>query len=60
MGYGPGASERSRTHPGRTLTGEPFWTDGRRAVAAITAEPADLRFLEWDVARVPGGPSGSD
>jgi hypothetical protein len=58
MGYAPGAGEFTRAAPGRNLTGDPFWTDGLRAVVGIEAGPAQLRFLEWDVGALPGERGG--
>jgi hypothetical protein len=48
VGYAPGAGERTRADPRYNLTGDRFWTDGRRAVVAITAESAQLQLLDWD------------
>jgi len=49
VGYAEGAGERTRKSPGRNLTGDPFYTDGYRGVAAVAGEEVPLRFLDWDV-----------
>ena len=49
VGYGPGAVARPRDRPGRNLTGDPYYTDGLRGVAAIVSEPVPLRFLDWEI-----------
>jgi hypothetical protein len=49
LGYAPGAGERTRDAPGRNLTGDPFWTDGLRAVVGVAADPTPLEFLDWVV-----------
>ena len=36
LGYAPGVGERSPENPGRNLTGDPYFTDGYRAVAVLS------------------------
>jgi len=49
VGYAEGAGERTRQNPGRNLTGDPFYTDGYRGVAAVVDDEVPLEFLDWDV-----------
>jgi hypothetical protein len=47
VGYVPGAVPADRTSPRHNLTGDPYFTDGMRAVAIFSAEPTQPRFLNW-------------
>jgi hypothetical protein len=47
VGYVPGVQAAERTHPRHNLTGDPYFTDGLRAVAIFSAEPVKPRFLNW-------------
>jgi LssY C-terminus len=47
VGYVPGAGAAERTAPRHNLTGDPYFTDGQRAVAVFSAEPTKPRFLNW-------------
>lgn len=49
IGFAEGAGAHPRRDPGHNLTGDPFWTDGLRGVAEVTAEDTPLQFLNWDV-----------
>jgi hypothetical protein len=45
-----GVGEQSRDHPQRNLTGDPWFTDGRRVVLFLSREPVlpgEVRFQEW-------------
>jgi hypothetical protein len=47
VGYVPGVQVAERTNPRHNLTGDPYFTDGLRAVAVFSAEPVKPRFLNW-------------
>jgi hypothetical protein len=47
VGYVPGAQPADRANPRHNLTGDPYFTDGQRAVAIFSAEPVTPRFLTW-------------
>jgi hypothetical protein len=45
-----GVGPRTRDDPGRNLTGDPWWTDGRRVILFLTAqqiEPAQVELMDW-------------
>ena len=51
-----GVGVHPREAPGRNLTGDPWWTDGGRAVLFLSEEavPADeVRLLDWNVPPTP-------
>jgi hypothetical protein len=47
IGYVAGAGRAERTAPRRNLTGDPYFTDGLRAVAMFSATPTKPVFLDW-------------
>ena len=47
VGYVAGAGAAERTAPRHNLTGDPYFTDGKRAVAVFSAEVVKPRFLKW-------------
>jgi hypothetical protein len=49
--YAPGVGEYTVDSPGRNLTGDPFFTDGNRAVMVLVKEPVSIRdveFFHWE------------
>jgi hypothetical protein len=46
-GYVPGAEEAQRTAPRYNLTGDPYFTDGLRAVAVFSEARTNPSFLYW-------------
>jgi hypothetical protein len=51
FGYTTGVGRRDGETPGRNLTGDPYVTDGLRAVMMLSAEPVayeDVQFLDWE------------
>ncbi len=57
FGYVPAMAPSTPSSPGKNLTGDPFWTDGRRAVLFLSETPVkyeDIRFLDLD------GPGAAD
>ena len=49
-GFTWGVGESTWEEPGRNLTGDPFFTDGRRAVIFLSSEAVafeDVKYLEW-------------
>jgi LssY C-terminus len=55
FGYLAGAGAAD---PGRlptNLTGDPYWTDGLRAVVELAPGPGEARFLDWRRTEGPGG-----
>jgi hypothetical protein len=46
-GYVKGVGEAARTAPRRNLTGDPYFTDGLRAVAIFSATRTAPTFLNW-------------
>jgi hypothetical protein len=47
VAYVAGAEAAERTKPRRNLTGDPYFTDGLRAVALFSATRTNVRFLNW-------------
>ena len=47
VGYIPGCCVAERTAPRRNLTGDPYFTDGLRAVAIFSESPTKPAFLNW-------------
>jgi hypothetical protein len=47
VGYVGGCGAAERTSPRHNLTGDPYFTDGLRAVAIFSATPTTARFLDW-------------
>jgi hypothetical protein len=51
IGHTKGVGKRTLDSPGKNLTDDPFFTDGRRAVMFLSEEPVpyeDIRLLEWE------------
>jgi hypothetical protein len=48
VGYVPGAQAASRTAPRHNLTGDPYFTDGRRAVVMFAIARMTPTFVKWD------------
>jgi hypothetical protein len=46
-GYVPGVESAARTSVRHNLTGDPYFTDGLRAVAILSATPVKPSFLKW-------------
>lgn len=47
VGYAAGVGACDRHAPRHNLTGDPYFTDGKRAVAIFAAEIVKPRFLNW-------------
>ncbi len=47
VGYVDGVGECERTAPRRNLTGDPYFTDGRRAVILLSETRTAPRFVRW-------------
>jgi hypothetical protein len=47
LAYVPGVQPCARTEPRRNLTGNPYFTDGLRAVAVFSATRTEPTFLDW-------------
>jgi hypothetical protein len=47
VGYVPGAQAADRTAPRRNLTGDPYFTDGLRAVIEFTDKPTNPTIVNW-------------
>ena len=47
FGYAGGVGEISIKEPRGNLTGDPFFTDGRRAVMILSADPVSIRNLDY-------------
>ena len=47
VGYVNGVGACERTAPRRNLTGDPYFTDGRRAVIVLSETRAAPRFVRW-------------
>lgn len=47
FGYGGGVGELPVETPRGNLTGDPFFTDGRRAVMVLSAEPVSIEEIEY-------------
>jgi LssY C-terminus len=60
VGYlaGVGASDPARLPT--NLTGDPYWTDGLRAVVELAREPVEPRFFGWRRAEGRGGSSSAE
>ena len=59
FGYVKGVGEAPRDAPRENLTGDPYWTDGLRAVLFFEHRPTtlgDIEMLDWE--RPPGVPEG--
>jgi LssY C-terminus len=52
-GYVGGVGTCSRTAPRRNLTGDPYFTDGQRAVIIISEERTVPKILDWNQALSP-------
>jgi hypothetical protein len=48
VGYVAGTGPADRSAPRHNLTGDPYFTDGLRAVAAFSGSRTKPRFLAWD------------
>ena len=47
LGYVPGVGEAARASPRRNLTGDPFFTDGLRALVEFSPTRTKPRFVNW-------------
>lgn len=47
VGYVPGVGATERTSPRHNLTGDPYFTDGLRAVAVFSPTRTEPAFLNW-------------
>jgi hypothetical protein len=47
VGYVSGAEAASRKSPRHNLTGDPYFTDGQRAVVMFADTPANPKFVNW-------------
>ncbi|MGH7179716.1 MAG: LssY C-terminal domain-containing protein [Tepidisphaeraceae bacterium] len=47
-GYGDGVGPRDANAPGRNLTGDPYFTDGRRVAILVSPERAAPKFVNWE------------
>ena len=47
VGYVAGAGGADRSNPRRNLTGDPYFTDGLRAVAMFSATRTTPRLVNW-------------
>jgi LssY C-terminus len=47
VGYVPGAQASERTAPRRNLTGDPYFTNGLRAVAVFSETRTNAIFFDW-------------
>jgi hypothetical protein len=47
VGYAAGAEPADRSTPRHNLTGDPYFTDGKRAVAVFSETRSKLSFLNW-------------
>jgi hypothetical protein len=47
VGYAAGVEAAQRTAPRRNLTGDPYFTDGLRAVAIFSETRTKPTFLNW-------------
>jgi hypothetical protein len=51
FGWLKGVGRATQDHPRVNVTGDPYFTDGLRAVMVISSKPAsvdDIELLEWD------------
>ncbi|MCC6671217.1 MAG: LssY C-terminal domain-containing protein [Planctomycetes bacterium] len=46
-GYVGGVGECARSAPRHNLTGDPYYTDGKRAVVLLAAQRQEPRFMSW-------------
>jgi len=53
LGYVAGVEAASATAPRRNLTGDPYFTDGLRAVAVLSRTLTTPTFLNWSLAIIP-------
>ena len=57
LGYVKGVGEATPENPRKILLGDPYWTDGRRAVMVFSEEPVamdEVSFFIWDLSRMKG------
>ena len=47
VGYVPGAQAAGRTAPRHNLTGDPYFTDGLRALVMFAETPTNPAFVNW-------------
>ena len=47
VGYVPGVGQAPKNAPRHNLTGDPYFTDGMRAVAIISEKQETPKFLNW-------------
>jgi hypothetical protein len=47
MTYLPGAEASTREEPARNLMGDPYYTDGRRAVVVLSDSPVEAQVFGW-------------
>ena len=47
FGYVPGVEAASEAAPRHNLTGDPYFTDGNRAVLILTPGSTDAAYLNW-------------
>jgi hypothetical protein len=47
VGYAAGVGAAEQTAPRRNLTGDPYYTDGLRAVAVFSETRTSPRFFNW-------------
>jgi hypothetical protein len=47
LGYCGGVGPTPESSPRHNLTGDPYFTDGRRAVVLLSSKPTDASFLGW-------------
>ena len=55
FGYAKGVGAASISAPQSNLTGDPYFTDGLRAVLWVSSDPIgfeDLEFVEWEIPHV--------
>jgi hypothetical protein len=50
LGLVPGVEPAPRAHPRRNLTGDPYFTDGRRGVAMLSPQATEPALLDWNIA----------
>jgi hypothetical protein len=53
LGFIPGVQAALATVPRHNLTGDPYFTDGMRAFAVLSAERTTAAFLTWPFAPIP-------
>jgi hypothetical protein len=54
LGFVPGVEAAPTTTPRRNLTGDPYFTDGLRAVAMLSATPTSPSSLSWSIGTTRG------